>query len=144
MIDTRSAAYAAFLLRITLGAMFLSHGLLKLLVFTPAGTAGFFNSLGLPSWLAYATMTFEIIAGLLLIAGVKTRVVAIASLPVLLGALWVHSGNGWVFSNANGGWEYPLFLALTASVQALLGDGAYSMSALFTDSKKVVNRASLA
>jgi putative oxidoreductase len=144
MIDNHTTPYAALLLRVTLGTMFLSHGLLKLLVFTPAGTAGFFNSLGLPSWLAYATMAFEIIAGVLLIAGVKTRLLAIASLPVLLGALWVHSGNGWVFSSANGGWEYPLFLALSAAVQALLGDGAYSLGKVFSSSKKVSSRASLA
>jgi putative oxidoreductase len=110
--------------------MFLAHGLLKLMVFTPAGTAGFFNSLGLPGWLAYATMGAEIVGGLLLIAGVRTRLVALALLPVLLGAVWVHSGSGWLFSNENGGWEYPLFLAMTAAAQALLGDGAYSLGAL--------------
>ena len=131
MIDQRTAPYAALLLRLSLGTMFLAHGLLKLMVFTPAGTAGFFNSLGLPSWLAYATIVAEILGGLLLIAGIRTRLVALALLPILIGAVWVHSGNGWLFSNENGGWEFPLFLALAAVAQTLLGDGAYSLGKLF-------------
>jgi putative oxidoreductase len=135
MIDTRTAPYAALILRLALGGMFLSHGLLKLLVFTPAGTAGFFASLGLPGWLGYATMAAEITGGVLLIAGVQTRKVSLVLIPVLLGALWVHSGNGWLFSSANGGWEYPLFLSLSAAAQALLGDGAYSLSALLGQKK---------
>jgi putative oxidoreductase len=47
--------------------------------------------------------------------------------PVLLGATWAHAGNGWLFTATGGGWEYPLFLSLTAVVQALLGDGAYAL-----------------
>jgi putative oxidoreductase len=135
MTDTRTAPYAALILRLALGGMFLSHGLLKLLVFTPAGTAGFFASLGLPGWLGYATMAAEITGGVLLIAGVQTRKVSLVLIPVLLGALWVHSGNGWLFTSANGGWEYPLFLSLSAAAQALLGDGAYSLSALLGQKK---------
>lgn len=131
MIDQRTAPYAALLLRLSLGTMFLAHGLLKVMVFTPAGTVGFFNSLGLPSWLAYATIVAEILGGLLLIAGIRTRLVALALLPILIGAVWVHSGNGWLFSNENGGWEFPLFLALAAVAQTLLGDGAYSLGKLF-------------
>lgn len=133
MIDQRSAPYAALLLRLSLGSMFLAHGLLKVLVFTPAGTAGFFASLGLPGWLAYPTMGAEIFGGLLLIAGVQTRYVALALLPILLGSVWVHSGFGWLFTNENGGWEYPLFLTMAAAAQALLGDGAYSLNVLFSE-----------
>ena len=130
MNDQNQTLYAALLLRLGLGTMFLSHGLLKLLVFTPAGTAGFFASLGLPGWMAYLVMVAEILGGLLLIAGIQTRYVALGLIPVLLGALWVHSGSGWLFSNENGGWEYPLFLTVAAAVQVLLGDGAYSLGTL--------------
>ena len=48
MIDTRTAPYGLFLLRVTLGLLFLAHVGLKIFVFTPAGTAQFFESLGLP------------------------------------------------------------------------------------------------
>ena len=43
--------------------------------------------------------------------------------PVLIGATLVHIPNGWLFTSANGGWEYPAFLAVASAVQALLGDG---------------------
>ena len=47
--------------------------------------------------------------------------------PILLGALWVHAGNGWVFTSANGGWEYVAFLIVATGVQALLGNGAFAL-----------------
>jgi putative oxidoreductase len=124
-----SRDYGTLLLRVSLGAMFLAHGLLlKVMTFGLAGTAGFFESIGLPAGLAYLTVFAEIVGGVLLILGVQTRWVALALLPILLGAVWVHAGNGWVFSAANGGWEYPGYLAVLAVAQALLGDGAHALS----------------
>ena len=120
--------YAAFILRIGLGAMFIAHGLLKVMVFTLPGTVGFFESVGFPGWTAYLVTFAEIIGGVLLITGVAVRSVSLALIPVLLGATYVHMANGWVFSNANGGWEYPAFLTLTAVVQALLGPGKFALS----------------
>ena len=131
MIDSKTAPYAALLLRLTLGTMFVAHALLKLFVFTLPGTAQFFQSLGLPSLLAYATFAAELVGGVLLVFGIGTRWIAAALIPVLLGALWVHSGNGWLFSAPKGGWEYPAFLAVAAAVQALLGNGAYALGSLF-------------
>jgi len=124
-----SAAYAAALLRIALGLMFLSHSiLLKYFTFTLDGTAQFFASLGLWSSLAYVVFAAEAVGGIMLILGVQVRLVALALLPILLGAVWVHAGNGWVFTSANGGWEYPLYLALLSIVQVLLGEGAYALA----------------
>jgi len=129
MIDQRLAPWGATLLRVALGLMFLAHSIiLKLGVFTLAGTAGYFESLGLPAFTAYLVFAAEAVGGLALILGVQTRWVALALIPVLAGALWVHSGNGWVFSNEGGGWEYPLFLVVLAAVQALIGDGALALS----------------
>lgn len=124
----RATQVAALLLRLGLGTMFLAHGLLKLLVFTLPGTAQFFVSVGFPGELAYVVTIAEIGAGVLLLIGFHSRWVALASLPLLLGALSVHLGNGWLFSAANGGWEYPAFLVLAAIVQALLGDGVFALS----------------
>ena len=127
--EPRTAAYAAFLLRITLGLMFLSHSVvLKYFTFTLGGTAKFFASIGLWSPLAYVVFAAEVIGGVLLILGVQVRLVALALLPILLGAVWVHAGNGWVFTSANGGWEYPLYLSLLTIVQVLLGEGAYALA----------------
>jgi putative oxidoreductase len=124
MNDARMTDAAALLLRVSLGTMFIAHALLKYFVFTPAGTAQFFESLGLPGALGYVTIGVELVGGALLILGVRTRVVALALVPVLLGATWAHSGNGWLFTSPNGGWEYPAFWTVTLVVQALLGDGA--------------------
>ncbi len=120
--------YAALILRIGLGVMFLSHGLLKVMVFTLPGTAGFFEQVGFPGWLAYIVTFAEIGGGLLLIAGVAVRAVSLALIPVLLGAVFVHFGSGWVFSNPNGGWEYPAFLVLASVVQVLLGPGKFALT----------------
>ncbi|MEZ5840456.1 MAG: DoxX family protein [Hyphomicrobiales bacterium] len=130
MIDTRTAPYAALVLRLTLGAVLIAHGLLKVFVFTIPGTVGFFGSLGLPAIFAYLTILGEIGGGLLLVAGVATRWISLAVLPILIGATVVHSGNGWLFTAEGGGWEYPAFLALAAAVQALLGDGAFALASL--------------
>jgi putative oxidoreductase len=127
MIDSRTSPYAALVLRVSLGVMFVAHGLLKAIVFTLPGTANFFESVGFPGFLAYIVTPFEVVAGALLILGVQTRVVALASVPLLVGAASVHFGNGWLFSSANGGWEYPVFLIVLAIVQAMLGDGAYAL-----------------
>jgi putative oxidoreductase len=127
MNDARLTATAALLLRVALGTMFIAHALLKYFVFTLPGTAQFFGSLGLPGALGYAVFAAELVGGILLVLGVRTRAVALALVPVLLGATWVHAGNGWLFSAPNGGWEYPAFWTVTLVVQALLGDGAYAL-----------------
>lgn len=134
MIDTRTAPYAALLLRASLGALFLAHAGLKSFVFTPAGTAAFFGSVGLPPALAYATIAAEVLGGIGLILGVWTRAIAIVLTPILLGAIFtVHGGAGFFFDNAHGGWEYPAFWIVALVVQALLGDGIYALRASRTD-----------
>jgi len=131
MIDTRTSPYAALLLRISLGGLFLAHAALKLFVFTPAGTAQFFASVGVPGALAYVTIAAETLGGLALILGFQTRLVALALAPVLLGAIaTVHGPAGFFFDNARGGWEYPAFWTAALVVQALLGDGAYAVDSL--------------
>jgi putative oxidoreductase len=131
MIDTRTAPYAAFVLRISLGLMFIAHALLKLMVFTMPGTVQYFQSIGLPGSFAYLTVAAELIGGALILGGVYARWTALAILPVLLGATWAHAGNGWVFNAPNGGWEYPAFLSAAAIVLVLIGDGRLALSNKF-------------
>jgi putative oxidoreductase len=129
MIDLRTAPYGALLLRLTLGGLFLAHASLKLFVFTPAGTARFFGSIGLPPELAYVVMTAEVLAGIALILGIFTRWVALAGIPILLGTIvTVHGAAGFFFNNAHGGWEFPAFWMAALVVQALLGDGNYALA----------------
>jgi putative oxidoreductase len=134
MTESRNPAIAALLLRLSLGTMFIAHALLKYFVFTLPGTAQYFESLGLPGVLGYATFAAELVGGILLIAGLRTRTVALALVPVLLGATWVHAGNGWLFSAPNGGWEFPVFWTIALIAQALLGDGAYALRPSFRPS----------
>ncbi|WP_440997264.1 DoxX family protein [Arhodomonas sp. SL1] len=129
MVDERFSPYAAFLLRVALGVMFLAHSVvLKLMTFGLPGTAQFFVSIGLPGWLAYVVFVMEAIGGAALVLGVQARWVALALAPILVGAIWHHSGFGWVFDAEGGGWEYPLYLTLLCFVQALIGDGRWALS----------------
>jgi putative oxidoreductase len=128
MLDTRTAPYAALILRVALGVLFLAHAGLKLFVFTPAGTAQFFGSLGLPPALAYLTILAEVVGAVALIAGFYARWAALALIPILLGAIFtVHGSAGFFFSNPNGGWEFPAFWIVALLAQALLGDGALAV-----------------
>jgi len=128
MSNQKTTELGALALRIGLGTIFLAHSAyLKLVVFTLPGTAQYFASIGLPEALAYAVFIMEIAGGIALLAGTYTRLVALALVPIALGATWAHFGAGWVFSNEGGGWEFPLFLALALIVQFLIGDGALAV-----------------
>ena len=125
MTQPRLNDLGTLVLRTSLGLIYVAHSVyLKLFVFTLPGTAGFFESIGLPGPMAYLVFAVEAVGGVALILGFKTRWAALALVPVALGATWAHLGAGWLFSNPGGGWEYPLFLAAATAVQALLGDGA--------------------
>jgi len=127
MIDQTTAPYAALALRVTSGAFLIVHGLTKVFVFTIPGTVGFFESVGFPGIFAYLTILAELVGGAALILGMATRLVALATLPVLLGAIWVHTGAGFTFSNEGGGWEYPVFWTVVQLAIILLGSGAYAL-----------------
>jgi putative oxidoreductase len=129
MTEDRLTSHGVFLLRVALGTMFIAHSIIYMLMtLTLVGTTKFFISIGLPAWLAYVTIFAEAVGGILLILGIQTRWVALGLSPILIGAIWVHSGNGWLFAAANGGWEYPLYLFVLCVAQAMLGDGAYSLA----------------
>lgn len=131
MIDRREpdrAELGAALLRVTLGGLFLVHAAMKVFVFTPAGTAKFFMSLGLPGPLAYLTIALEIVGGLALIAGIGIRILPLILAAELVGTIvTVHGHAGFFFNNPNGGWEYPAFWAVVLVVQSLIGPGAYAL-----------------
>jgi putative oxidoreductase len=128
MIDLMTAPYAALVLRLCLGIMFLSHAMLKWRVFTIPGTVAFFQSLGLPGWFAHLTIAAELTGAAGLILGIYPRYVALLLMPVILGTIvMVHGKKGWLFSNKDGGWEFPAFWAAALFVQFLIGDGAWTL-----------------
>lgn len=128
-INSQTAPYGAFLLRVSLGVMFIAHGLiLKYFTFTLGGTAQYFESIGYPGFLAYAVFAAETLGGIALVLGFQTRLVAFGLVPVLIGAMLEHAGNGWVFSAEGGGWEYPLFLIVISVTVGMLGGGAFALT----------------
>jgi putative oxidoreductase len=132
MTRERQIDYGIGVLRISLGLMFIAHSIvLKHFTYTLPGTAQFFASIGLAPALAYVVFALEAVGGIALLLGVGTRYAAAALVPVLVGATWAHAGNGWVFTSANGGWEYPLYLTVLTGAQVLLGEGAFALSRAF-------------
>ena len=128
MIKSSTAPYAALILRVSLGIMFLAHVWLKLFVFTVPGFVGFFASLGLPAVLAYAVIALELLGGIALILGIYATWVALPLAAEMLGTIvLVHGRNGWMFANQGGGWEYPAFWMIALVVLYLLGDGAMAL-----------------
>jgi len=128
MIDKKLAPYGALLLRVSMGVLFLLHGLyLKAFVYGMAGTGKYFTSLGLPGWFAWVVMLFESVGGLALILGLYARWVAVfLGVHLLFAAYLGHGANGWLFTAEGGGYEYPLFWAIACFALALINSGAYA------------------
>ena len=129
MIDALRAPYGALLLRVSMGVLFILHGLyIKAMVFGMAGAGKYFASLGLPDWFAWVVVAYETLGGLALIFGVYTRWVAVfLGIHLLFAAYLGHLANGWMFTAKGGGYEYPLFWAIGCFALALMGDGAYAL-----------------
>ncbi len=128
-LEARFAPYGPLALRVGLGVVFLAQAWAKAAVYTFDGTAGYFEAHGFPGWTAYPVFFVELVAGLALLAGFHTRAVALLLVPVMLGALKPHLGNGWMFTAQGGGWEYVAFLIVALLSQAALGSGALSYDA---------------
>ena len=127
MIDNRLAPYGAFALRASLGIMYIAHAYLKVAIFTVPGFQAFLESTGFPALMAWPIILAEVIGGAAILAGFYGRLVSLALLPILLGAVFIHAPNGWLFTAPNGGWEYPAFLAVSAVAHVLVGDGAFAL-----------------
>lgn len=120
--------FAEPVLRITTGVLLIPHGYGKL--FNEGaldGTANFFESVGFaPGYpLALAVALLEFVGGIMLAAGLLTRVVAVAVAVFMAQAALFHAGNGFLWSN--GGYEYPLFWMIAALFFAVRGGGALSI-----------------
>lgn len=127
-IDQGLAPKGVALLRITIGILFLAHGVyLKLIVFGLAATVGFFEALGLPAFIAYLIIAGENAIGIGLLLGIQARWAALAGVPIMLGVTWIHLSHGWTFSSEGGGWEYPAFWTVSLIAVFLIGDGAYAL-----------------
>jgi putative oxidoreductase len=119
--------FAPVVLRVGLGCVFIAHAYAKAFIYTFPGTARFFEASGFPGWTAYPVFALELVGGLALILGFRTRYVALVLAAVMLGALKPHLANGWMFTSAGGGWEYVAFLLVALVTLVLSGSGAYGL-----------------
>ena len=130
-MSTHSIDLALLVLRVTVGTVFLAHGINH--VFGGgkiAGTGRWFESLGmkpgpLHAWTASLT---EIGAGAMLVLGLLTSVAAGGVVGVMLVA-WItnHAKNGFFIFRPGEGYEYVMTLTLVGLVIGILGPGEWSL-----------------
>ena len=115
---------ALLVMRLALGAVMVGHGYHK--VFGGLHHhAQFVSSLGLPAGAAYLSSFTEFFGGLMILAGLFTRLVAFAMCIDLGVAIWkVHWQHGLM---GEGGFEFPLALAMMAFALIFFGGGPIAL-----------------
>jgi len=126
----QAISLTSLLIRLTIGLAFFLHGAQKVF--------GWFGGPGLEKWseylasqnyskpVAYLAAYVEMIAGILLIAGVFTKLSAGSMLIFMLFAVWIAHFEKGYFSQ-KGGYEYQLLLIVSCLVLIILGGGDYSL-----------------
>ncbi|MEK3889452.1 DoxX family protein [Bacillus sp. FSL K6-3431] len=114
-----------FLLRVMLGLVFLANGVSKF----QGGienTVGWFDSIGIPGFLAYAVGTIELVGGIAMILGVGTRIVSLLFGIIMIGAIFtVKLPDGFL-----NGYVYDLVLLVLAAHIVLNGSKLLSLGQL--------------
>jgi putative oxidoreductase len=113
----------AALLRFTLAAFWITHWWYKVGYRGMPATEAFFTKQGLPAWLAWFDISFEVVVAASLIFGIYVPLLCVISLPILFASMWIYRKNGFYFSS--GGIELPIFWVFAQIAQALLGPGAF-------------------
>ncbi|MDZ7703292.1 MAG: DoxX family protein [Trueperaceae bacterium] len=133
MKQAELSTWGITILRVSVGIIFLMNGWVKLFVNGIAGTAGFFDSIGIPLATAAAVVVsvLEFAGGAALILGVGTRLVSPLLAVVMLTALFtVHIGNGFFVSN--GGISHVFALLAATLTLTLTGPGRLALADLVT------------
>ncbi len=122
--------------RLFCGVAFIVHGAPK--VFNLEAASGFFESVGIPSWLAIPVAGLEFFGGILLVVGFLTRwLSALFILEMIVAIAIVHLPNGWnVFE---GGYEYNLALIVMLISIIVLGPGPFSIDGQLGKSRGAAN-----
>ncbi len=122
-----TAPYAALLLRVTMGLLFLAHAFIwKLWTAGMVHVVPWFVSQGYPSWFAWFVTAMEALGGIALILGWRIAWVAPALALLMSGIVVQQWPNGWIYTSTHGGWEYPAFWTAALLAQAMLGPGAFA------------------
>ena len=118
---------STFILRIVLGISFFIHGLVK---FQDGigNTVGWFDSIGLPGFLAYAVATIELVGGIALILGLGTRIVSTLFALIMIGAIVkVKLAIGFLGTPEMAGYELDLAFLAIALFLAVNGSKHWSI-----------------
>lgn len=128
---------ALLLLRVVIGGVVMPHGLLKLGLVgqggSPAGVAGWFNSIGLRPGLfwAWAAILAEAGGGLLTVLGLGGPIgPGLLAADLVVVTVVAHWSQGFWAGGGKVGWEFPVPLAAGALAIALAGNGAWSLDRL--------------
>lgn len=126
----RSNDLGLLLLRLSMGGLMLFHGIHKLL--HGVGFIGdMLAQMGLPSFIAYGALAAELVASLMLIAGLWTRAAAVVFAGnMVVAILMAHLGQLLSIDPMTGGWaiELPMLYLLGAAVLCLTGGGRFAMT----------------
>ncbi|MEC0665306.1 DoxX family protein [Priestia flexa] len=121
----KSYTIGTFFIRVVLGLTFFIHGLSKFQGGID-GTVGFFESIGIPGFMAYVVAIIELIGGVAVIVGLGTRIVAALFVFVMLGAIFTAKlGASFV-----GGYELDIALLAMSLHLVFAGSGALSLDQL--------------
>jgi putative oxidoreductase len=126
--DSAGVDTALLVLRLTLGILVLLHGIAKLPP-PPTSLIGLLAKANLPEMLAYGVYVTEILAPILLIVGVWTRLAALLIVAnMVVAVLLVHTGELFALGKQGGyALELQAMFLLTAVALALTGAGRYSV-----------------
>jgi putative oxidoreductase len=113
--------FGGLILRITLGIIFLVHGIVKFQNGID-NIAGWFSGIGLPGFMAYGVALLEVIGGIALILGIGTRLVSVLFALLMVGAIVkVKLAAGFLGNGEMTGWEFDLAL-LAMSIYLILSE----------------------
>ena len=127
---------STFVLRIVLGISFFVHGLVKFQGGI-GNIAGWFESMGIPGFLAYVVGTVELVGGIALILGVGTRIVSALLAIILIGAIVkVKLALGFLGTAEMAGYELDLAFLVIALFLAVNGSKHWAIDNLIFNSSK--------
>ncbi|RCW63159.1 DoxX family protein [Saliterribacillus persicus] len=119
------------ILRVVLGLTFFVHGLVKF----QGGienTVDWFESIGLPGFLAYGVGLVELLGGIALILGLFSRIVSVLIAIIMVGAiLKVKIAAGFI-----DGYELDLALLAMSVFIAINGSKAFAVDQIILNRKK--------
>jgi uncharacterized membrane protein YphA (DoxX/SURF4 family) len=105
------------------GGLLVAHWWFKVGYRGMPATEAFFLQQGLPAWLAWFDISFEVVIAVCLVLGIFVPLLCLISLPIFFASMWIYRRNGFYFSG--GGIELPVLWACAQIAQVFLGPGAF-------------------